>query len=456
MSELESLKQQLEQEQSARLEAERQLAGSKLDVFNANQRLSELAEYNKAIIETAVEGIITYDKKGIIKSFNPSAARIFDVESAEGNSIWQLFVESEHSEKVLFNSGKLQASINVALEQGEFAEEEMKLVELVGRKPNGDTFAAEVVTSVTYDGDQNVFTVLVRDLSRRKKLEARLNQAQKMESVGHLAAGIAHEINTPIQYIESNVRFLKGAFEDIGSLLDLFDKLTETLNAGEDPKQILFQIECQSEMADLPFLREEFPGAIDQSMEGIDRVATIVRAMKDYSQPVSGQKSMIEINHCIQNAVTLTANKYSDTATVELDLDEEVGSIECMGAELNQAVLNLVTNAAEAISDKEADSSGLVRISTRSLEGEIEIRVEDNGPGVSPEIEQKIFDPFFTTKEVGKGSGQGLAFVYDLIVHKHDGTIHLTKSPEGGAAFVLRLPKGIQNHQRREHASIAN
>ena len=278
-----------------------------------------------------------------------------------------------------------------------------------------------------------------------------------MESVGQLAAGIAHEINTPIQFIGNNVQFLQGAFDDIGGLLDLYEKLTVAIKDQAETTEIVAQIEQQSELADLPFLREEFPGAIEQTMEGTERVATIVRAMKEFSQPASNSKTSVDINRAIENAVAISINNYRDIASIELNLEPTLGSISCLSAEMNQAILNVLSNAAEAIADSKEGQKGLIQVSTSSKETELEMRFQDNGPGIPADIQDRIFDPFFTTKEVGKGTGQGLAFVYDLVVNKHGGTIYAVSPPEGGTTFVIRLPQDGQEHcDRREHANTIN
>ena len=290
-----------------------------------------------------------------------------------------------------------------------------------------------------------IYTALVRDLSRRKKLEARLQQARKMESVGQMAAGIAHEINTPIQFIGSNIQFLQGGFDDLGELLDLFDQLTQAVKQGADTRELLDKIESQSELADLPFLREEFPGALAQSLDGIERVAAIVRTMKEFSQPSTDSQTAVDINGAIENMLVVSTKVYSDIAEIETSLDSHIPPLPCMKAKLNQVFLNLLSNAAEAIAEHRQPGEGRIQIATEMRTDEVEIRFSDNGPGIPEEIQSRIFDPFFTTKEVGKGMGQGLAFVYDVIVNKHSGGLRLTSSPEEGTTFFVTLPLPIQS-----------
>jgi PAS domain S-box-containing protein len=451
MSELEILERRFNRERAARKEAESLLEQKSREAFEANQQLRNFAELNRAIVETAAEGIITYDQAGTIQSFNRSAERIFGCSSRNGCNVRELFERSDKTQSVLFPAA------NARDEQWrERATEDLETsepAELIAIRSNGRTFATEVATSVISNGDSKLFTALLRDLSGRRKLEARLSQVRKMESVGQLAAGIAHEINTPIQFIGNNIQFLQGAFEDIAELLDMYGKLMDALRKKEDIAAIIQAIERQIELADLPFLREEFPGAIAQTIEGTDRVAKIVRAMKEFSQPASGAKTSVNINRAIENAVAISSNNYRDIATVELELDPSLRPVTCLCAEMNQALLNVLVNAAEAIAGAEASGVGRIVVSTRSAGDDVVVIVKDNGPGIPAEIQGKIFDPFFTTKEVGKGTGQGLAFVYDLVVNKHGGAIYAESPPEGGATFFIRLPLGSGKRQeRREHA----
>ena len=450
MSDLELLERRIKRERAARKAAETLLEQKSREVFEANEQLRDLADQTKAIVETAAEGIVTYDQEGIIQSFNRSAQKIFRQESAVGLNVRQLFECGEATEDALFATANSSAS--------EISEEGDPIVpepiEVVAVRGNGKTFLSEIAISCTSLREKVTFAALIRDLSRRKKLEARLSQAQKMESVGQLAAGIAHEINTPIQFLGNNIQFLQGAFDDLGELLNLFESLAQAVRSGSPTDELMANIETQSELADLPFLREEFPSAIEQSMEGIDRVATIVRAMKEFSQPSSDSKSSVDINHAIENALAVSVSQYRDVARVETSLDPSIAPVSCLGAQINQVLLNVITNASEAIEEHREPGTGLIKLSTRSIGDAIEIRCEDNGPGIPTEIIDRIFDPFFTTKEVGKGTGQGLAFVYDVIVNKHDGAIQAQSPAEGGTTLVMTIP--VANHSlatRQQHAN---
>ncbi len=468
MPDLELLQRKLERERAARKEAESLLEKKSLEVFNANTQLQTLADQmhqqaqqTNAIIETAAEGIIVYDQEGTIQLFNRSAVAVFEQASVAGRNIRELFETNPEVIGSLFpdctNPFSAYGS-GCSLQDNRCMREAF---ECVAKRDSGQTFIAEVSTSRSEYGGSVVFTAMVRDLSRRKKLEAQLSQAQKMESIGQLAAGMAHEINTPIQFVGDNLQFLKSAFDDLAELLDLFQKLLNeethpSTEAKETAKSRLIQeIHSQSELVDFPFLREEFPSAISQSLEGIERVANIVRAMKEFSQPASDGKTSTDINRTIENTLAVMANQLMETARVDLSLDRTLEPLVCLSGQLSQALLNVLTNAIEAIEEHKCSSDGLISVSTRIHEGHVQIRITDNGPGIPATIQDRIFEPFFTTKEVGKGSGQGLAFVYDVIVNKHEGSVHAFSPVEGGTTFVLCLPVASNSKtKRQDHANF--
>ena len=214
------------------------------------------------------------------------------------------------------------------------------------------------------------------------------------------------------------------------------------------------QLETYRETIDYQFLRSELPEAVTQTLEGVERVATIVRAMRELSQPATEEKTKVNLNRVLENVVAISSNHYRDIAEIQLDLDPKLGTINCLSEEINQTCLNILSNAVEAIAENRDQPRGLIAVSTRRDEEEVEVRFEDNGPGIPEAVKNRIFDPFFTTKEVGKGMGQGLAFVYESIVYRHDGTIEVTSPPGGGTTIVIRLPRTDRKEGvRQEHAS---
>ncbi len=286
--------------------------------------------------------------------------------------------------------------------------------------------------------------ILAADITEKRLMEAQLLQAQKMESIGQLAAGIAHEVNTPTQFIGDNLTFLKDAFTDIAQLLEKYQALLAQVKKSDTALDLTEDLEAFLEEIEIDYLLEEIPKTLDQSLEGVRRVSKIVLAMKEFSHPGIKEKVMVDLNKAIETTLTVTRNVWKYVADVKTDLDPHLPEILCMPDEINQVILNLIVNAAQAIEeavDKASGEKGKITISTREGAEWIEIRIQDTGVGIPPEIQNRIFDPFFTTKEVGKGTGQGLAIVHDTVVNKHAGQIFFETEVGKGTTFIVRLPK---------------
>ncbi len=310
------------------------------------------------------------------------------------------------------------------------------------QRPDGRLIpVTRTILSAPVYGRLQLFEILF-DISDKKTLERRLGLAQKLESVGLLAAGIAHEINTPIQYVGDNIRFLQESFAGLSGVL----QSCRTLAADPRDPSALAQAEAEvlaaMDQEDMDFLMEEIPKSISQSLEGVERVATIVQAMKRFSRLGNEDMSLVDVNKAIENTLVVTRNEWKYVADVTTDLDPAQPQVRCLPGDFNQVLVNILVNAAQAIGEmvKNTQSKGTIAISTGISEGMAEIRVSDTGPGIPAENLDKIFDPFFTTKEVGKGTGQGLAITHDIVVEKHKGTISVLSEAGQGATFVVRLP----------------
>jgi signal transduction histidine kinase len=267
------------------------------------------------------------------------------------------------------------------------------------------------------------------DVTHVSELERRLAQANRLESIGQLAAGIAHEINTPVQFISDNTRFLTDAFAEILPAL-------RAMASHETAAAVLGAL-------DLEFIGDEVPSALEQSLEGLQRVTRIVHAMKDFSHPGDGRAD-VDVNRAIDSTVQVARSEWKYVAEVDLDLDDTVGMVSCYEGEFKQVVLNIVINAAQALTEQrergERDDLGRISIRTRRTEDHVRIEIADDGPGMPAAVQARIFDPFFTTKPVGRGTGQGLSMARSVIVQKHGGSIDVKTAPGAGATFVIRLP----------------
>ncbi|MBC8317949.1 MAG: PAS domain S-box protein [Desulfobulbaceae bacterium] len=287
-------------------------------------------------------------------------------------------------------------------------------------------------------------TELLETKKDKKLLQTRLVQAQKLEAVGQLAAGIAHEINTPTQYIESNIDFLGDAFKDITELMAQYHILLENARQGSISQEQAEAADNALEKADWEYLREEVPTAVNQAREGTQRVATIVRAMKEFSHPSSKEKVPSDLVRIITNTTTVCQNEWKNIADLETDFAPDMPSVPCIADEIGQVILNVMVNAAHAISDTLGDNSegekGTIKITVRTNGENAEILIRDSGSGIPEDVKKHIFDPFFTTKVVGRGSGQGLAIAHDVIANKHGGSINAESKPGEGTTFIIQLP----------------
>ncbi len=287
------------------------------------------------------------------------------------------------------------------------------------------------------------------EIIERKNLEGQLAQAQELESIGLLAAGIAHEINTPIQYVGDNTRFLSVAF---GRMKTVLDKNNELINAAKEDavtEKLITEVESVIEDTKMEYMLEEIPMSIDETLGGIERVATIVRAMKEFSHPGTQEKTLADINKALENTITVACNEWKYVAEIEKDFEPALPLVPCLLGELNQVFLNIIVNAAHAIAEVIQDGSegkGTIKVRTSSAGDWVEIEISDSGTGIPEEVRSKIFDPFFTTKEVGKGTGQGLAIAHNVVVEKHGGSLNFETEIGQGTMFVIRLPIKAPNN----------
>lgn len=285
---------------------------------------------------------------------------------------------------------------------------------------------------------------LQQALKDLKLTQTRLLQAQKLESVGQLAAGIAHEINTPAQFLGSNICFLKDSFEDVVDLVDEVQRALQSISQGTPITEACRKVDMLMEELDWDYLREEIPKAVLQSSEGLGRVTTIVQAMKEFSHPGSKEKEYHNLNKLIETTVTIARNEWKYYAEMELHLDPGLPQVLCLADEIGQTFLNILVNASHAIAEKNKGSSkmGRITISTHSYPEHVEICIRDTGGGIPENIGDRIFDPFFTTKSVGKGTGQGLAISHDVIEKKHNGILSFDSETGEGTTFTIQLPIG--------------
>ena len=287
----------------------------------------------------------------------------------------------------------------------------------------------------------------ILDLHKEKiSMIRRLQHAQKLESIGQLAAGIAHEINTPVQYIGDNTRFIKDAMTDMLSVIDAARHLSDAISDQASIHAAKAAFDTAVVEADLEFLSEQIPLAVDQALDGLRRVTDIVSAMKEFSHPGGGEFVDVDLNHTVTSVATVTRNEWKYVAELEMKLDPNLPPVPCLVGDLSQAIINLIVNAAHAIAEKHEKTGkvnkGRIEIATSAdtVDRIVEIRIADSGTGIPMAVRDRIFDPFFTTKEVGKGTGQGLAIAYSVVVDRHLGRLFFETEEGEGTTFTIQVP----------------
>jgi PAS domain S-box-containing protein len=406
---------------------------------NALEELTARVQQSHAETEQLLAAIssilIGVDAQGRIVRWNATAEGIFGLAAAEvlGRSFTACGIHWE--------GPVIQACMAACQQTGQ----PTPVMDMRYQGQDGKEGVLGVTMSPMRGGDKTAagFLLIGVDITRRKIMETHLAQAQKLESIGQLAAGIAHEINTPTQYIGDNTRFLQDAFRDLDGLLERYAALLRATKVGGVTEALIQEVESAETTIDVAYLRQEIPEAIQQSLEGIERVATIVRAMKDFSHPGGEEKTAIDLNKAIENTITVARNEWKYVADIVTDLDATLRLVPCFPGPLHQVVLNIIVNAAHAIAEagsRGGQSKGTITITTRQDGDWAEMRIADTGGGIPESIRGRIFDPFFTTKEVGKGTGQGLAIAHDVVVSKHAGRLTFETAEGRGTTFIIRLP----------------
>jgi signal transduction histidine kinase len=297
---------------------------------------------------------------------------------------------------------------------------------------------------------------LQNEMKARQHAEVELRHAQKLEAVGRLAAGIAHEINTPVQFVADNLQFVRQANDDLLLLIEHYRSAIEQVATDPSRMNLISDVNQAEDTADLSYLIDNLPRAIDATQEGLNRIATIVRSMKEFAHPNQKEMASMDVNQGILTTLTIARSEYKHVAVVQTDL-ADLPRVTCFPGDVNQAVLNIIVNAAHAIGDVVDGTGrmGLIKVCTQAEEDFVHITISDTGGGIPQEIQNLVFDPFFTTKEVGRGTGQGLAIARSIVVDKHCGTLTFETKMGEGTTFHLRLPIWGRPSQKLKAAKAA-
>jgi len=404
------------------------------DRLLAERKLREVSAETELFLQSIPSILIGLDAQGRITRWNRSAAEVFRLSSDQvlGRPIDDCGIQWLHPEIGFEVSRWLQTETPY---RGE---------DLAYQLDQNRHYVGFSVRRIECDANQQPRFILTgADVTQRKTLEEHLRQAQKLEATGRLAAGIAHEINTPTQYVGDNTRFLKESWEGIANLLHLSQSIRQQAETGVVAKELLEKFDSVAADSDLPYLLQEVPKAIEQSLDGVQRVAKIVKAMKDFSHPGSQEKRAIDINKAIESTIAVARHEWKYVAAMETDFQQDLPLVPCLIGEFNQVILNLIINAAHAIAAATAEGlreKGTITIRTYRRDEWAEIAVEDTGTGIPGDLRSRIFEPFFTTKPVGQGTGQGLALAHSVIVKRHQGQIWFETEVGCGTTFFMRLP----------------
>jgi PAS domain S-box-containing protein len=406
----------------------------------------------RTVIDASKDAIVVIGPDGRITLFNPAAEQMFARSAAQmlGQPLDLLMPEEyrerhrKYVEDYFRHGGSCRGVVG-------------KTVELPAVRADGTRFPIELSLSEGRTDHAPFVLAIMRDISQRKRLEQRLVHAQKLESIGQLAAGIAHEINTPTQFVGDNMHFLQRSFADLLSVVQQCERAVQAAQCGGLPADAAAEIAKALKEIELDYLVQEIPRAIEQSLDGLQRVTKIVRAMKEFSHPGSEQRQPTDINRAIESTITVARNAWKYVANMVTDFDPSLPLVPVLPGDFNQAILNILINAADAIGEVVGCSGtkGTITVRTRRVGDWAEIRIRDTGTGIPEEIRGKIFDPFFTTKPTGRGTGQGLAIVHSVVVEKHQGTIDVETQVGKGTTFIIRLPlyEPIEPGETREQES---
>ncbi|HEY2405964.1 MAG TPA: ATP-binding protein [Polyangiaceae bacterium] len=423
--------------------------GHKRRLESAVQELASAQEQLDAVLQCAPGFILAVDRQGKIEFANRKALPLVDrvgtnVLDHVGPDARELF--SQRMKSVLETGAQDTLEYRDMSQSG-------------GERWYAANFGA------MHSGDQiSGVVVISQDVTELKRTQAENVAAQRMVSVGTLAAGIAHEINTPIQFVNDNTTFLRDAARDLFdvlSKLQAVERLVQAAPATAELSAAAEQAAAAEQNADLPYLTENVPLAFETCLDGLERVSTIVRSMKEFAHPAQREMAAVDLNRAISNTLTIARNEYKYVADVETSL-ANLPLVTCYINDLNQAVLNLIVNAAHAITDAVRGSSrrGTIFVETALDEDDVIVSVRDTGTGIPEAARARIFEPFFTTKEVGKGTGQGLALVWNT-VKKHGGDVTFETKLGEGTTFRLRFPLSGKPRTRpvplavAEHGSLA-
>ncbi|QEF96610.1 Sporulation kinase E [Stieleria maiorica] len=403
-------------------------------VVASQQSKLDSAHHDAEVLIASIPSVLVcLDRNGCITRWNPHAEATFEIrlDDAIGKVMTELPIAwTDQAElEALLHSQPANAPCH----------DEIGFTDRCGRRRTLD-----MRTSPLTQADSGVTLLVATDVTRQRFIQDQLDQSRRLESVGQLAAGVAHEINTPMQYIGDNVRYVAKTIDRLSQLLDLLPALVDETTSDAQLLSLRHSIDRCDNAPKIRSSLKQIPDALADSIQGVQAVSKIVAAMKEFSHPGTGKTTRLCINHVLRSTITVARNEWKYVAEVETQLEDDLQPIDGLPSELNQAFLNIIVNAAHAIGDRidrGEFSKGTISITTRNLDDGVEVTITDNGGGIPVEARKRVFEPFFTTKSVGKGTGQGLAVAHSVIVHKHRGKLWFDVHEGIGTTFTIQIPR---------------
>ena len=314
-----------------------------------------------------------------------------------------------------------------------------QIVEYRMQRKDGTYISLESHGSFIRDsrGEIEAFVISARDVSDRRMAQ----QTEKLSAIGQLAAGVAHELNTPVQYISDNITFLGDTWKQVDAAIALcLTPAHASITSDSHPSPA---VPSAGPPEDWDWLRREVPKAISQSLEGIRRMSKILGAIRRFSHTGGGEREYVDLNEALDATLTVAQNQIKHLADVQTDYQADLPRVECYCDEMNQVFLNLIINASHAIRDastQQGREHGKLIIRTRQIDHDVQVEIQDNGTGIPLTARARVFDPFYTTKQVGEGTGQGLTICHDIVTQKHRGRIWFDTEVDKGTTFFIRIP----------------
>jgi len=401
---------------------------SRQEVEGAHSRSEQLF---RSIAENSADLIAVVDQSGHRIYNNPSYERLLGYTKEELKQT--ISYQQIHPDDRTVVTRAAQQALETGVGQ---------IVEYRMQRKDGTYISLESHGSFIRDsrGEIEAFVISARDVSDRRMAQ----QTEKLSAIGQLAAGVAHELNTPVQYISDNITFLGGAWKQVDAAIALcLTPAHASITSDTSDSHPSPVTPSAGPPEDWDWLRREVPKAISQSLEGIRRMSKILGAIRRFSHTGGGEREYVDLNEALDATLTVAQNQIKHLADVQTDYQTDLPRVECYCDEMNQVFLNLIVNASHAIRDastQQARERGKLTIRTRQIDHDVQVEIQDNGTGIPLTARARVFDPFYTTKQVGEGTGQGLTICHDIVTQKHRGRIWFDTEVDKGTTFFVRIP----------------